>query len=90
MARTKITLNHGHDGVQALLDGGQGVDALLQKIAEEKVARAKGSAPVESGAYRDSIHVETLRTDRMVKRVVADVSYAADVEANTGNLGRSL
>jgi hypothetical protein len=50
----------------------------------------QGSAPVASGAYRDSLHIETDHTDRMVKRVVADVDYALVVEANTGNLARAL
>lgn len=77
-------------GIQALLDGGQGVDALLDAEAEACAARARASAPVASGTYRDSIHVETAHTDRMVKRVVADVSHAMVVEANTGNLARSL
>jgi hypothetical protein len=53
---------------------------------------AAQAAPVASGAYRDSLHIETDHTDRMVKRVVSDVgagrrggnlSYALVVEANT-------
>lgn len=77
-------------GIQSYLDGGGGVEAMLEAKAQEVLARAQASAPVASGAYRDSLHVETDHTDRMVKRVVADVPYAMVVEANTGNLARSL
>lgn len=88
MALKGFKLNHG--GIQSYLDGGGGVEALLEAKAQEVLARAQASAPVASGAYRESLHVETDRTDRMVKRVVADVPYALVVEANTGNLARSL
>lgn len=88
MALKGFKLNHG--GIQSYLDGGGGVEALLEAKAQTALARAQASAPVASGAYRESLHVETDRTDRMVKRVVADVPYALVVEANTGNLARSL
>lgn len=88
MALKGFKLNHG--GIQSYLDGGGGVEALLEAKAQEVLARAQASAPVASGAYRESLHVETDRTDRMVKRVVADAPYALVVEANTGNLARSL
>lgn len=84
----KVKLNHG--GIQSYLDGDHGVEALLDAQAEESASRARASAPVDSGEYLASIHVETDRTDRMVKRVVADVPYAMVVEANTGTLARSL
>ena len=58
--------------------------------AEKRAETARANAPVASGAYRDSIHVETDHTDRMVKRVVADVDYALVVEAEHGTLARSL
>lgn len=85
---TKVKLNHA--AMQALLDGGSGVEAILDQHAEQVASRARGNAPVASGDYRDSIHVETEHTDRMVKRVVADVPHALVVEAKTGNLARSL
>lgn len=88
MAGARIKLNSR--GIQHYLDGGGGVDALLEGEAQQRAERARSNAPVESGAYRDSIHVETDHTDRMVKRVVADVPYAMVVEANTGTMARSL
>lgn len=88
MARTGIKLNSA--GIQSYLDGGGGVEAVLEAEAQQAAERARANAPVASGAYRDSIHVETDHTDRMVKRVVADVDYAMVVEANTGTMARSL
>lgn len=88
MALKGFKLNSG--GIQSYLDGGGGVEAMLEAKAQEVLARAQASAPVASGAYRDSLHVETDHTDRMVKRVVADAPHAMVVEANTGNLARSL
>lgn len=85
---SRFKLNSG--GIQSYLDGDHGVEAMLEAEAEERADRARSNAPVDSGAYRDSIHVETDHTDRMVKRVVADVPYAMVVEANTGTMARSL
>lgn len=84
----KVKLNSA--GIQSYLDGNHGVEALLDAEAEDVADRWRSNAPVESGAYQASIHVETDRTDRMVKRVTADVDYAMVVEANTGAGARSL
>ena len=63
---------------------------LAKKVAD--VARA--TAEVKSGAYRDSIHVEsdrrTSEDDWAHARVVADSDHAGIVNARTGNLSRSL
>lgn len=88
MAGSRVTLNHRE--IQSYLDGDHGVESMLEAAAERALSAAQSSAPVASGAYRDSLHVETDHTDRMVKRVVADVPYALVVEANTGNLSRAL
>lgn len=77
-------------GIQSYLDGGGGVDALLESEAQDRLSRAQSSAPVVSGDYKASLHVETVHTDRMVKRVVADVDYAMKVEADHGTLARAL
>jgi hypothetical protein len=84
----RVTINHR--GIQEYLDGKHGVEAVLEREAQQSLDRAKASAPVRTGAYKDSLHIETVHTDRMVKRVVADVDYAPVVEAGTGNLARSL
>jgi hypothetical protein len=59
--------------------------------AEAVAAAARGGAPVESGDYQRSIHVEVVdHPSRVVAHVVADVPYAMVVEAATGNMARSL
>lgn len=87
MARPRVRLDRG--GVKALLnDAGVRADLTRRMAAVESAAKA--SAPVESGAYRDSIHIEQATTGRAVVRVVADVPYALLLEARTGNLARAL
>lgn len=90
MASSLSGFKLNHAGIQSYLDGGHGVSSLLDSKAAEVASRAKSGAPVDSGDYQASIHVETAHTDRMVKRVVADVPYAMIVEANTGNMARAL
>lgn len=68
-----------------------GVTAELVRRAERVAAQARSVAPVVSGAYRDSIRVETVEhQSRVVARVVADVPYAMVVESSTGTLAKSL
>lgn len=87
MARTKIRMNSS--GMRAFLRSAA-VGSALRPPAERIASAARASAPVETGAYRDSIHVESATTDRVVARVVADVPYARVVEARTGTLARAL
>ena len=86
MARTKVKLNHS--GVQKILD--EVSDSKCRPIAEAGAARARGSAPRDTGAYAASIHVYSAQTDRKVWRYGSELPYAAAVEADTGNLRRSL
>lgn len=87
---TGFRLKLNRKGVEDLLKGSAAEDACRPK-AEAAVGRARASAPVASGAYRASIHVEeVMHPTRKVFRVVADVPYALVVEADTGNLARSL
>lgn len=67
-----------------------GIRGELRRHAEATAAAARANAPRETGAYAASIHVESDTTDRAVERVVADVDHAMIVEAETGNLARSL
>lgn len=87
MSRPKVTLSSA--GVSALLND-PGVRAELTRLAQAVLAAAKAGAPVATGAYRDSIHIEQGTTDRAVVRVVASVPYALYVEAKTGNMARAL
>jgi hypothetical protein len=68
---SRFKLNSG--GIQEYLDGGHGVEELLDRDAEAAADRARSGAPVDSGAYLASIHVETDHTDRMVKGGGAEV-----------------
>ena len=88
MASTKVKLNSR--GIEQLLKG-SAAEKACKPEAEKAAERAKASAPVASGAYRDSIHVEEVdHPTRTVWQVVADVPYAMVVEADTGNMARSL
>ena len=83
----RVKLNHF--GMAELLKGAA-AEAACRPVAEDVLSRAQGSAPVASGAYRDSLHIVEDETDRKRFRVVSDVPYAMKVEADTGNLARSL
>lgn len=87
MARTKVTLKSR--GMAELLKSGE-VRAHIRAKAEGCLAEAQATAPVLTGAYRDSLHLEDATTDRAVVRVVADAPHAWIVEANLGVLARSL
>lgn len=76
-------------GIRELLNS-SGVRAEVNRVANPVLAAAQAGAPVESGAYRGSLHIEEATTDRAGAHVVASVSYAVFVEARTGNLARSL
>jgi hypothetical protein len=88
MANVRIELNKG--GIKAILKSPE-VAAELHRRAERAASAARASAPVDTGAYKASIEVvDEVHKDRVVSKVVADVGYAMTVEANTGNLARSL
>lgn len=88
MARTNVRLNSSE--VQSYLDGGHGVDSMLQAAASRVLSAAQSAAPVESGEYQASLHLETDHTDRMVVRVIADAPHALVVEARDGVLARAI
>lgn len=87
MARPKVKLNSR--GIAEVLRS-EGVRRELREHAERVAARARAQAPVDTGAYRDSIRVESDTTDRAVERVVSDDPAARIIEARTGNLARAL
>lgn len=77
-------------GIRGMLKGDIGQAAARPK-AEATLASAKANAPVDSGAYRDSIHmIEETHPQRHAFHIVADDPAAMLIEANTGNLARSL
>jgi hypothetical protein len=66
------------------------VQELLVSVAEDLAERARDSAPVDTGAYKKSIHVETKFQRRAVALVVAGDKKSMIIEAKTGNLVRAL
>ena len=76
-------------GVEEILNSSE-TRSMLTGKAGAVLSAARSSAPVSTGAYQGSLHIEQDTTDRAAVRVVADVPYAGVVEANTGNLARSL
>ena len=91
MARDEFEWN-----MQGLIDLSDEVnEADCIPLAEKVADIARSSAPVDSGAYKNSIRVESDRRfgedDFAHARVVAQAGeYAAFVEARTGNLLRAL
>jgi len=99
MARAKVVLIHA--SMKALLND-PGVRAELTRRGEAVLAAAQASAPVVSGAYKNSLRLEMTTsaalgikfrrggTDRPAAVVLSDSNHAMSVEASTGNLARAL
>lgn len=85
--RTQIDMDL--DGLDAALSTGK-VRAELERVGEQIAAKARASAPVQSGEYRDSIGIEIDDSGPRPKAVVyAFADHAFAVEAATGNLARA-
>lgn len=64
---------------------------LTTAAAEKVLAASKASAPVATGGYKRSLHLETRQKKyRRQVVVVADADDALLVESRTGNLARAL
>jgi len=74
------------------LMGSSEVRAVLKAPAQRVESAARSGAPVDSGAYRDSIGVEDSKTSIGWARehVVARAPHSHIVESRTGNLARAL
>lgn len=67
------------------------VESLCRSKAEQALAVARASAPVDTGAYRDGLSVEVVdHAHRRSFCVVGHDRKTLLVEAKTGNLARSL
>lgn len=66
------------------------VEALVKAPAERVATVARANAPVDTGAYRNSIRTTTKRQKRVVALVQATDPKAMLIEARTGNLVRAL
>lgn len=86
MAFKQVRLNSRE--IARFLKSGPVADAV-GSVAEDVADRAREIAPVGSGAYRDSIEVDSDTTDRAVALVVATVPYAMRMESRHGVLMRA-
>lgn len=93
---TRVVTNW--DGVEEVLTS-SGTKRLVAGMAEDVLDAAYALAPVDTGAYRESLEVVTDITSgsrarfhrrRARSRVYATVDYALVVEADTGTLKRAL
>ena len=85
-----VTLRLNDRGVADVLNSAE-VRAALREAAEPIAARARSSAPVDSGAYRDGIEVDVEPGDRRAHaRVTATDRKSLVIEAAFGVLQRAL
>ena len=88
MAKAYVTFNDSY--FDEVLNSA-GVQRLCRSKAEQALAIARASAPVDTGAYRAWLAVEAKRSaHRTVYRVVGHDRKTLLVEAKTGNLVRAL
>lgn len=68
-----------------------GVEEITVQSATRAMNTAKATAPVDTGSYRDQIHLERRESRyRKVVRVVGSDPKTMLIEAQTGNLARAL
>jgi hypothetical protein len=87
VARTRVVMNK--QGSREVLNSPE-VRALLRQRALAIAARARSTAPFDTGDYERGIGVESATTDRAVERVVAKDRKSLIIESKTGNLVRAL
>lgn len=76
-------------GMQQMLNGGDVREELTSRM-QRVLASAKADAPVETGAYRNGLHIVQATTDRAVVRVAGGTDHDLIVEAKHGILSRAL
>lgn len=87
MSKVQVELNG--KGVSEMLNASW-LEKVLLSHAENGAARARNSAPVDTGDYKSSIFVVADATDRVVARIGSRARHGMIVEAMTGNLARAL
>lgn len=85
---TRVKLNSR--AVQDMLDGGNGMRALLMERAQRVLSAAESSAPVETGEYRSRLAISEGHTDRLVLRVGSSAPHSHLVEAKHGTMAHAL
>lgn len=67
------------------------VENIVDAAAARALAKARADAPVDSGDYRDGLHIEHRESRyRRVTRVVGSDEKTLLIESKTGNLARAL
>lgn len=76
-------------GLSGILRSPQ-VEAKCEEVAHRVLAQAQAIAPVKTGEYKRSLHIEKIsHAHRDTFAVVADVPYTTYVEAVHGTLARA-
>ena len=66
------------------------VEAKCEEVAHRVLAQAQAIAPVKTGEYKRSLHIEKIsHAHRDTFAVVADAPYSVYVEASHGTLARA-
>lgn len=89
MAKVKVTVNQR--GIAQLLNSA-GVQGDIADRGERILAAARADAPVESGEYRDNLHLEKVTRADGVEgvQVTSGTDHDIYVEAEHGTLARAL
>lgn len=67
------------------------VEALVDDVSDDALKTAQKNAPVDSGDYRDGLHIEHRESRfRRVSRVVGSDDKTLLIESKIGNLARAL
>lgn len=89
MSRARIHIDFVEGFFDEVLNS-PNVRAQVDLAANRMLAEARATAPVDSGRYRDSLHIEhVMHEHRQTALVVADSDNAMLVESQTGNLARA-
>lgn len=89
MSRARIHVDFDEGFFDEVLNS-PNVRAQVDLAAARMLAEARAKAPVDSGRYRDSLHIEHVEhAHRQTALVVADSDNAMLVESQTGNLARA-
>lgn len=87
--RRNLKLVTNGAGIEAMLRSGPIADAVME-VAERIADRARATAPVESGDYKEGIvTVADPSPSRARAEVRATAEHSALVESRTGNLRRA-
>lgn len=88
MTRTEVDFNSDFfDNIMR----SAGVRKLSDEAASRALAAAQASAPIDTGAYREGLHIEHESSGfRESARVVGSDPKTMLIEAKTGNLARAL